>query len=83
MNSSPDIIAHILFENRKRKVFEILEQVQSGSISGRMLDLRLRGALGCVLEKDTLSSVKYWFNPGNVHLDMTEKMLTGINTTKQ
>ena len=40
-------------------------------LSGRVLDLRLRGrwfkspeALCCVPEYDTLSSAKYWFNPG-------------------
>ena len=48
----------------------------SDSISGRVSDVRrdrrvtthvvpdLPVTLGCILEQDTLSSVKYWFKPG-------------------
>ena len=47
--------------------------------SGRVLVLRSRGCwfkshrtLRCVLERNTLSSAYYWFNPGR-----PEKLLTG------
>ena len=71
-----NIITHIFFSNEKEQ-YEILSQLRAVTfdhnlrgvrwLSGRVLDTKSRAlldALRCVLEQGTLSSAKYWFNPG-------------------
>ena len=63
------VITYGATDNLQKNVYRVLTG------DPRVASLRLIAGGVTVLEQDTLSAAKYWFNPGN-RPEMTEKLLT-------